>query len=673
MLEMVVLILLFLVAAANAWAYLRGAYRGMVLIAVVLKLVAVAGAAVLFWLIFRGEEVREDADRGKQEREIVVLEDRSLSMGLRGDSAGTSREQYRARAIRTTERLAGKAGVAVRRFCFGGNVLPLEQATRTDRERTRLAAAVEAISARVGQGAVLVLTDGCVPEQDMGGFGKAQAEERGVRFYSVACVGADETWREISLAGIEVRENNPERASVAVRLAGLPQGQGVAIRWRVDGADRGVSRLSRGGKAVCPLAELPPGWHEIEASVPAVQGEVCARNNTRRAVFRVTGERHVAFVHGRIDREQMEIARLLRARMGERLILIPEADAPHRRLPPETVSLVVVGRVSAQSIGLGLRECIDSELTRTLVLGSEFLGGWGQVVQLATVAGTADVVATPTPVRPRDGQRAFHPLNRLSLPVQRHYPGTLASGKVVLEMSGGGAPVLVADDPHQPSLAALLLDDTWRWRLNPDPAVRTGYETFWRLLLDWLLPEDHAALELRAELAPAPDSKVRLLVKASAALLPSLPKSMEVRIQGPGDASRRLTARYQEDVEAFVCETDYDSPGQVLWASAETRSEARLLQTGRVPIFREDAVAEYENPIPNLASLRDVASDPERGAGTASDCEAIVRGLLDSLPSAPQLSRRERQFRREALVALAIALALALEWLLERTVLRRAP
>lgn len=634
------------------------------------RLASSAGLVGLFWLVFRGDERSEDRT-SEEEREVVVLEDRSLSMDLRGDAGGTSRSQFRDEVVALVEREAARRqAVSVRRFCFGGNVMPLEQVNRVDRERTRLAPAVEALAARVGRGGVLVLTDGCASAGEVGGFGKALAEERGVQFYSVACVAADQEWRELALGPIKVDELNPERASVEVRADGVPPGAVTDVRWRVDGVDHATSRLNRGGMAVCPLTEVVPGWHELEASVPALTGEVCPENNTRRAVFRVTGDRHVAFLYGRVDREQMELARLLRQRLGPRLILVSEAELATRRLEPERIALLIVGRVSPERVEARIQDCLHSGTTRVLYLGSDWVGSWPGMDRLVRGTVVPRVLTTPLPLQAHGELRAFQALNEAGLTIRRYLLASPRPGAVVLETTGGGPPVLLADHPQQPTVALLLLDDTWRWRLGHDAAARTGYETFWRVLLDWLVQEEQTELELSAQLSAPPENRVRFLVRAAPSIRPELPKSLTIRLELPAGGQREVSAPYVAEAQGFVAETDYDAPGQVQWAQATARLVNRTLTSERVPVFRELAVAEYERPIPDLAVCRAVATTAA-GSGTREDAERIVGAMLDSLPQDPQFSHRERSFRREAVMAGLIALALALEWLLERTVLRR--
>jgi hypothetical protein len=220
-------------------------------------------------------------------------------------------------------------------------------------------------------------------------------------------------------------------------------------------------------------------------------------------------------------------------------------------------------------------------------------------------------------------------------------------------------------------VAALLLDDTWRWRLSYDPAARTGFDTFWRLVLDWLLPEHQSELELTAELAPAPKTQVQLVVRAATSLLSQLPNTIPIQIRGPGTNEKRVKAKYVESEGTYIAETSYDSPGEIQWAQASVNAGARTLQTLAVPIFRELVVPEHENLVPNVELCRSLATDPAHGGGTMDDAERIVQTMLDRLPRAPELSRRERSFRREAAMAGLVALALAIEWLLERVYLRR--
>jgi hypothetical protein len=146
---------------------------------------------------------------------------------------------------------------------------------------------------------------------------------------------------------------------------------------------------------------------------------------------------------------------------------------------------------------------------------------------------------------------------------------------------------------------------------------------------------------------------------------------VSIRVRGPEAKEKRVKARYVESEGVFVANTDYDCPGDIQWAQAQVSVGARNLQTLAVPIFRELVVPEHERPVPNVELCRSLATDPARGGGTMNDAERIVQTMLDRLPRAPELSRRERFFRREAAMAGLVALALAIEWLLERVYLRR--
>ena len=233
-------------------------------------------------------------------REIVVLEDRSLSMDLpSADPRRTRAEVARRAADDVARRLGGR--YRVRRYVFAAETRPMESdsAGRLDRASTALGDAIASLSGREGLAGVVVVSDGVANR----GRDPVQAARELGRPVSAVTVEGPSGWN----ASIEEVAVNPTaRAGRATPIA-------VRVRHTGAGSRRAKLVVSEGTQILAQRdVALPPGGEEIIEEMTIVPrraglafyrvrldpgpGETVEADNRRAAVQTVTPDRQRVLV-----------------------------------------------------------------------------------------------------------------------------------------------------------------------------------------------------------------------------------------------------------------------------------------------------------------------------------------------------------------------------------------
>jgi hypothetical protein len=233
-------------------------------------------------------------------REVVVLEDRSLSMDLPSSEAKRTRTDIAHHAADdVARRLAGR--YHVRRYVFAAEARTAESdsAGRLDRASTALGDAIASLSGREGLAGVVVVSDGAA---NRGRDPVQSARELGRPVSTVAIEGP----RGWNASLEEVMVNPTARAGqptpIAVRLRNAGSGSRRASVTVTEGSDilsrRDVTLPPNGEETVEEMAIVPrrPGLAFYRVQLDAGPGETMEADNRRSAVQTVTPDRQRVLV-----------------------------------------------------------------------------------------------------------------------------------------------------------------------------------------------------------------------------------------------------------------------------------------------------------------------------------------------------------------------------------------
>ena len=451
-------------------------------------------------------------------REIVVLEDRSLSMDLPSANPHRTRAELAHRAAAdVARRLSGR--YRVRRYVFASEARPAESdsAGRLDRASTALGDAIASLSGRDGLAGVVVVSDGAANR----GRDPVQAARELGRPVSAVTVEGPRGWNA-SLE--EVAVNPTARAGLATPIA-------IRLRHTGTGSRRAHLVVSEGAQVLAQRdVALPPGGEEIVeemAIVPrrpglafyrvrldAGPGETVDADNRRAAVQTVTPDRQrvLVLVPGpnwdwtwlkrSLDADSSWAAEHALARPGGWAAL---PTLPARAVPPAGAALgrytvvIAQGLSSAEAggpLGASLAEYVRGGGGLVLWSG-EGAGGWA----LAALRGSALARAVGLEVNSSSGEATPDPpagklsdLVRVEEDpelVRRFFAGappltgvspvaTRPGDQVALTGGGGPVPLLLLRRVGRGRVLLVNGSGLWRWGFSgADAATATRYERLW--------------------------------------------------------------------------------------------------------------------------------------------------------------------------------------------------
>ncbi len=644
--------------------------------AVALKVAALAGTAALFRLVFYHENQVPVLPAGGQ-LELIVLRDRSQSMSLPAGNRATRAEnadrvlRILRRKVRTLDR---ETAITIRTFSFARNVVEEEDPGEAlDPRGTRALEALERVAARTVAGPVLSLTDGCFEPAPAIGQARRQAENRGVGFYVVAC--AEENLTDAAVTKLDVQPINPSYVRVTLRAWGEALNRPLDVRLRIDGEEAANRRIAlKAHQTVAfPMPETGAGWRLISVEAEPLQGEICTSNNRRQKFVEVLKGQTLLFLHGRPDREQADLARLLAADPSLSVVMSTGAEAGRSTGRATRVSLAVVGNVAPDQLPEPLREALRLKRIPALFRSGAPWDAWG--FAQTPFGGNVPVAdRTPLPIvfDPRlaadNGEEpALHlPLTRVPR-FAVSVPGMVPLAWV--DSRKGRFPVLLGDRVDSPVRLLCLLDSTWRWKLHPDPAVRVAYDLFWRRLVEWIRPRQSDAIALDVVLEKTPGTAVQATVRLDPGLAAG--KSMDLRVSVTGAGNERSYRLTRLEPDQYRGEGSYEAEGKVEWWQAVAEVDGKTLTSPEEPVFREGLTREFLAPVPASSAWGELSTDPATHAAGMDRAEELIDRMLNDLPAVPTRTVRQRDVRLEARLALLVAALLSAGWWLEKRAGRR--
>jgi uncharacterized membrane protein len=650
---------------------------------------------------------------------LVVLADRSASMGLKDAPGGLSRFVWAADWLRSGALLRGlPADVAVRRYTFADaaheanlslNGAPDGPATDVD---AALRAAVQADPAGPPD-AIVLLSDGAA--------NRGPDREETVAWLArtrvpVFCVGIGRTERpsDVWLARLDaprtVKAGTGCTVTVGIASRGL---DGKHARVTVSGAglptqEQTVS-LRAAGRQRVPITLRPskPGVYRCRAAIGAVAGEWTPSNDERTFFLRVTpGETKLLAIAGRPGTELKFLLRALEPMTEVRVTcLVRKAGqgfaeaasaAGSRRLPTgraldafDGVMLEDIPATAFTGAELSGLTAFVSERGGGLAMlgGSDSFGtgGWGSspiAPALGVRLGPADAYSTvPAKATQTAEARDIAPV----ADIERHedFPGWPAMplldslnrtagvrpGASVLLRAETGEPLLVVQRYGQGRTLCLLTGGTHRWVLSRDATEgsRRGHGAFWRVIAAWLTtPPNRApvALETDRDVYEVGET-ARVVVQVSdVGFQPVSSARVTVAARPAGAAPREIalteTAGSPGRYEGGLPLT---APGS--WKlSAAAALRGATLGTDAREIAVEPPRLELADAAQDVAFLRSIAG-ASGGAYLAAEQASHLPELVKLVPHERQ-TRVHNAWARSPWALAVLMLLVGSDWLLRR-------
>lgn len=661
---------------------LRRRWTWLALLGLTARLAALGVLGALLTLIFAPR--KDTAAAQGAAPPVWVLQDVSLSMDL--PEGETTRARLAESVVESLKKEARnvKPPREVRRLLFARETLPEDDRVRPDRGETRLGPALEKLLTEPELGGVLVVSDGAFTDGLASPLVLRRLRHRGVPVMAACPLLEDGRRVDAALRNVQVSPVNPRRVAVTAAVTGVDE-LALAVSLKLDGKAAGErTPLVRGDERVAfDLSELAQGWHELELRVPEVPGDICPANNVRRAVFECVRGNKILFVHGRPNREDAQLGQLLAKRYGTRLEGYSVFQPPETPPAAGEVAMVVIGDVAPEQLPPDLARLLVADGVRVLFTGARRLEAWrgsgsGQVPEFpvapaaddAAPAGDFSIVEPAgAPAGPQGALKLPVGVNRLGLALVQNAelaPG--AAAVVAAEGAGGRRPLLAVDRPEKPRVAVSLAPATWKWAMDPDPAVREGYQLYWTAVIDWLGRPEQSGFDLELDVTgPQPEKgDVTLRVRPVKPLpAPARPPECVVKVECGGKKSAVVAAW---DARAGVYTGSYSCPptGEVVWFEALARVGGKEWLSPRRPALWDHDEKELADTRPRPDLLAALVADGRQDLAWYGQRDALARRLFDAGRGLPLYRPPERRHELEALLAGIVLLLTGFEWWIER-------
>jgi hypothetical protein len=524
-----VLLISFMVVAGSLWFYIRvrgsispGRWR-------VLVGLRMAGMAILLILLFRPAVGFETAP--VKESVPVVLVDVSRSMGVRDDGSGPGRLEGVKSLLRENLDILGQKPAA-RIFVFSDKLVAVKtdqiEALKPEGKTTDIYNTLSVLNLHVpveNIQAVILLTDG----NHLGRDNPVDAVKALLRPVYCLGTGSPETSAGTNQVNLEVADFPVKLAAQAENpIAAQVSWQGAGEGGEVLTLTAGVDTQKTTEKAI-PITH-PAGKRQVEISIrpEAVGKTVCTFSLSRRPgkTLPVESAREIhalalpeklrlLMVEGQVRPEYkflkqylqsdpaVAVAAFVQIRPGKFLInnQIPDyhpTALPAGRSEFQKFDLVILGDISGRTFtnqqAQWTKEIVEKG-SGLLFLAGENTGDlqgtvWSDLlpVQLKAKATWQDQAFIPRLTAAGKTDPAFKALEPF-LEKEGHLRGFFSVGPAlpaatVLWEGPDGLPVLAVRPEGKGKSAILTAESTWRWALNPDPALRKKlYQTFWGELI----------------------------------------------------------------------------------------------------------------------------------------------------------------------------------------------
>lgn len=661
------------VGARRGWR--AGAVLGLIRVAML------ACLAFFLWKVFIDYEQREDEeDDPGEERRVVLLQDRSASMGFSA-APGQTRHQLADDVWGQLQALAKKEDdpPEVRRYFYGRNLTTEEGVGRLLPDATQTGMAVSQVLARQRVDALLLVSDGAATDGEPPGYLLDWAGNRNIGLYAVCSAPPSSEQFDLMVTETRCKRNNPERLEATVASIGGDDAMRVQIE--IDG--KLVRELKVASREQYKLQEPVPaslavGWHEYAVKVRPAPGEITELNNVQRGIFQVLPADRLLFLHDEPRLENLHLVRLLRTRFPERLAIASVHDREATTLDRQGYRLVILGDVHPAQLPGPVLEAIRSRQLLCLVLAGSQLKNWRQELvpssPISSVRGRRNLLrekADEATVRVTDQERAdfkYLELDGLTLNLFHEVVRSRGSWELLTIQTGKGAyPLLMADKGSQPSYVVFLAETTWKWALHPDPRTRGQYRALWGATFNWLLGEAGTPYDLALGFGPDPESQRHTLVELTATLPDALAELKRPTIEVLAPWRAKLPKPRLEG-EALVqrFEDPADRP-LVVWFQASGEHRGRQLESQRTPLLLEMNAREQLDTRTHPELLRRLVRERDANFAFHADSKRVVATLLKSLERAAEKNEvRLRNTPLELLLTGFVALLLGLEWFVER-------
>jgi hypothetical protein len=518
-------------AILGAWAYRFAIPPLPALARRALPALRVVALTALLWLL--AQPVIERASGGGAR--LLVLLDRSSSMGLPASSGGPSRARVAEDVVTELRRQwRGRASVEV--FAFASRLAP-DSGRVEGRSATALGDAIAALAVSPeGERAsgVVVVSDGIV---NAGEDPVNAARAVGLPIHAVVVGDARIQDRAVTDVESAARAEVGRVTPVRVRIATTEErGAPIGVRLLEDGRELGHATVIAPGGGAEVTAEFRvtparPGLAVWTAGVDSLAGEISALNNRRQIAVEVApGRLGVVILSAGLNWDLTFLRRSLagdsslspatwvRERSGFRALERGRVAAP---APGDLRgrAVVVLDAIAPGDLPAGF----DAALSDLLRGGGAILafggpapglsryraGRLGRDLAIALEREAAPAAPSPEPAPearellmwdddPARGERAW----RAAAPLSEVAPIAAGAGdRVLIGTRGGGPPLMLARRVGRGQ--ALLVNGTglWRWSLSghDDLTAERGRQ-LWRNLVHWLAePVQGEPLRLRPE------------------------------------------------------------------------------------------------------------------------------------------------------------------------------
>lgn len=650
------------------------------------RLLALTWLAAVAWKAFWGRDVRAHRSLEEELPAIIVLEDRSGSMEVRGSDGRTradlaSRARARLEAI-ANEQPAGRRST-IEHLVFAENVVPAGETDRLLTSGSRIHHALASVLARHAPRAVLLLSDGASTDGPAAPWVLDQARNRDIRIHAICTAEPAYLFCDRILTRVEGESEHPTRIRAVARSQGQSRDP-LDLVLRVDG--RPAGRVRRPAAAEQEVAlRLPPttgGWHAYSVEIEPRLDEATRENNTAWGVYRGDEEREILLVTSRPRLETALLARRWKERYGARLRVSSVRELAGDPTTAGSPAVVVLADVDPASLPDVLRDPWLSGWTPLLLLGGDYTRAWREAAGPAfPLRGVddAELLGDPEALVRRSPSPAVARALRggdVELPIDLVISARTAPGSTTLyraETNAGSRPLLVADSLAEPRWLVVLTDTTWKWALCPWSDVRSGYEVIWSTCLDWLVRHAPDGSPLRLEIEPRDDedAEVRGRVRSAARPGDAAIESCRVTITRdgkPDDSPVEVTVEPGATGATFRLTLDprTSEPG-VLWLEARATVDGHPVVSERVPVVWQPSRRETLDVRPREDLLARCTTGEAGSLAWHDRSDETIRALLDDAPAPPSVHRTEsRDPSAELLLALLGFACLAAEWWVER-------
>lgn len=558
------------------------------------------GLGLLLALVFLARPVRPAPLATQDRRTVVLLLDRSRSMGL--TEAGQSR--YQQATGWAQDRLAPalrRAGFKIESLAFDASTTPLSlsaaRAGQPTGSRTDLAGAIvqAAVSVDPAPAAIVALTDGAANRADSNQAALLSLLESATPFLAVG-FGRDQGVPSLNLTRALAPQRVPPkqsfRVSAQLQASGSPLPDfdllllrdGALAKSRRVAMDGGGSRLWSEG---FELSESEPGLHEYTLQLRLPAGSKVVTASTRSSVPVRIGQEtefRILFVQGALTWDFKFIGRALRSdptvrmtglsRTSKQSVFRQNLESagelaggfPRELAEIAAYRVLVLSELRAADLTPAQQDLVArfcSELGGgVLMIGGEasFDGSWqgSRLEQLLPVSFDTQgrVSGLDRPFRFQLTEEAKRSAvfqvtdDGSSSRAWDGLPSFTGYGRVRREKSGAvvwarhdqdngphGRRVLMASQSYGAGLAAVLsIESLWRWRLAKD-GDPAAYDRFWRQLFHYLGQAGRAEFQIQIL-----DQELSTGTEIKA-LLERLPRPEEATGAGNAGGDYRLRVR----------------------------------------------------------------------------------------------------------------------------------